>query len=92
MVGNPPKVVGYLTMCREIQPLPLVAPDVVVLVPSFLLTFPLSALSSPFLICPSHTVSIVSSLSLLRDDGTTLLHGLQQRPFGDPQDGHLKVF
>ena len=31
MVGNPPKVVGYLTMCREIQPLPLVALDEVVI-------------------------------------------------------------
>ena len=28
----------------------------------------------------------------LRDDGKTLLHGLQQRPPGHPQDGHLKVF
>ena len=40
----------------------------------------------------SHTISIVSLPSILRDDGTALLHGLQQRPLSDPQDGHLKVF
>ena len=39
-----------------------------------------------------HTISIVSPPSILRDDGTALLHGLQQRPLSDPQDGHLKVF
>ena len=36
----------------------------------------------------SHSISIVSSPSILRNDGTTLLHGLQQCPLSDPQDGH----